>query len=215
MIKFILSLITGLLISASILAVPTHAADAAKLALNVDSPASLQGLAVGSKLVLSVSGSNIPADASTAEIVLTFDPKVLQGVSIDEQSAVLAANKSIDNSTGKVTVDIAKIGDGAYVADTSLVKFTFTLSAAADQTVVAIDPTSTLGIPNALAANDYSQITLTLSQPGTPVATGSAVPVGVQLALAVVAVLILGVLLLISMLIVKRLRHRRLINSKP
>lgn len=102
------------------------------------------------------------ADASTSEIVLKFDPAVLQGTQQVEGTNLLALNKKIDNTNGTITMDVANAGPGAITEGATLDTITFSVKTV-NNTVVTVDPASTLGIPNKLASGTgYGTLTITM-----------------------------------------------------
>lgn len=134
--------------------------------LKLTTPSTVVGAAVNSNFTTSLQLQNTSGN-SVAELVFTFDPAVLTAVSINEtmnpstgDPYVLALNKNINSSTGRITVDIAKIGTGDLQTNTNLIDIVFTYKSAATQTVIRTDAASTVGSPNQLQAAGRGILTL-------------------------------------------------------
>lgn len=134
----------------------SSAASDGRILLSLVSPASLSVAANNSTVSIGLSAQNT-TDASTAEIILNYDPTVLQGVQmVEDSSLVLALNKKFDATAGKATIDIAYIGGGNMPSDTKLVTFDFkVLNNSNNTSKVSVANGSTMGIPNKIAANGY------------------------------------------------------------
>lgn len=117
----------------------------------------------GATLVVSLGAENT-ASAGVGEIVLNYDITRLAATAIAEEAGILALNKDLGLTTGKAMVDIAKSGPGDLTANTSLVRFTFTVKSAAlnGNANISIDATSTLGVPNILAASGQGVLAINI-----------------------------------------------------
>lgn len=142
------------------------AATDVRTVFNLTSPASVTGAAVGSNMTVSMALQNTTS-ISVGEIVINFDPAVLTAQSISEatnpsngEAYVLALNKTMDNTLGRITVDIANSGAGNFPANTNLVNFGFTLKSAAVNTTISTSNQTTLGTPNQLQASGLGSIQL-------------------------------------------------------
>jgi archaellum component FlaF (FlaF/FlaG flagellin family) len=113
-----------------------------KLVLNLNTPASTEGMAAGSNFKLDVKVQS-PNGTSVSELVLKFDPAILEAKLITESSNLLALNKKIDNVAGKATIDVSTSGSGAFAETLTLATFEFTLKTAGGNTAGAVDPAST------------------------------------------------------------------------
>lgn len=137
----------------------SSAASDGKYLLNLISPTSLSSAAVNSTVTIGLYAQNT-TDVTAGEVVLSYDPTVVQGVQMVEDSNILLAlNKKIDNNTGKITIDIAYMGSGFLPADTTLVRFDFkVVDNTKNGTTVSLAPGSTLGVPNKLATNGMGSL---------------------------------------------------------
>lgn len=146
--------------------------------LNVLSPSDTTNLQINEPLVISVF-ADLPnqdnSNPNASKVILNYNPLVLKAESISEGSDMLALNKNIDNTNGKITVDVAKTS-GNFVGSTNLANITFTLKSKPDSTTISIDPATTLGIPNRLnlLATTLSK-EISLKQPYTPTCGNSQV----------------------------------------
>jgi len=168
----------------SLAAPEISAASDGKLLVNLTSPSSLSGVTNNTNLTYTLTAENTQG-ANVAEVVLMFDPSVLQGVSMSENSNILLAlNKHIDNSLGKITIDLALAGTGDLPADTNLVDFVFkVLDNTKNTSTVYIAQGSTLGVPNKLATSgmggslvNFGTIGLADTPTPTPTPTPSPTP---------------------------------------
>lgn len=142
----------------------SSAATDGKLVLLLDSPASVIGVPNGTTLTVALTAQNTQ-DAGVSEVIVSYDPAILDGKSINEQQNILALGKNIDNATGKIKVDIANAGPGNLPANSNLVIFEFTVkNSGVSSTILRIDTASTLGIPNKLTTGGYGTLTLNFSQ---------------------------------------------------
>lgn len=125
-----------------------------KLILTRITPANAD-LLPGDSLSIAVSADDT-ADATVAEVVVTFDPTVLHIEGITESDSLLALNKTKDNLEGKLTIDIANTGGVDLEPNATLVVLKFVVqSEGIVATTIRIDPASTLGYPNLVTANGY------------------------------------------------------------
>lgn len=137
------------------------AATDVKTILTLSSPPSVVGISSGSNLVVSLSLQN-STGINVSEIVLTYDPDVLEATTISEKTDILALNKTMDNTNGRLTVDIALSGAGDFPEDTDLVDFTFRVkNASVNNTVIETDDDSTFGIPNQIQPSNLGSLSLT------------------------------------------------------
>lgn len=136
------------------------ASASSKLNLTLLSPSDLLNKPAGT--AFSIGLSTISSEgSSTAEIVLSYNPAIVQGVSILESSSLIALNKNVDNANGRITVDIAKVGSGGFSDGVNLLTFSFTLkNPNLGATAVSVAPESTLGIPNLLPSSGYTSVQL-------------------------------------------------------
>jgi cysteine-rich repeat protein len=119
----------------------------------------------GTDISVSLTAQNTQ-NISVGEIVVEFDQAVLEGKAIVESSSIIALNKSINNTTGKITVDISLSGPGSFTADSNLVNFIFTAKTLAQSsTTVKIGTTSTFGIPNKIATDGFGTLSIPIQLP--------------------------------------------------
>lgn len=141
----------------------SSAAVAPKVNLTLVSPSSTVGIANGSTIKVAAAIEN-PGNASVAEFVINYDKNVLEGAAISESTSVIALNKNLGASTGKMTVDITTSGPGTFAANTTLVTFDLTVkNSSGSGTTVSVGTESTLGIPNSLTTGSYGMVQLPFS----------------------------------------------------
>ncbi len=155
----VLTIVVYTLYNQSLTINDSSAATNAVLVLNLTSPTSVANVPNGTLITLSLKGQNTTG-VSAGEIVLKFDPAVLNATAINELPTTnpisLGINKTMNNTTGRITIDIAKIGAGDYPNDTYLVDFVFQVkNSAVASTIVNVAPETTFGIPNQLSTTGY------------------------------------------------------------
>jgi|GEM_PF-5405798 len=126
---------------------------ASTLALVQTSPAAGTDLQQGDTVIVELQ-VNLPEpdpgdNPSVGEIAITYDPAILNGTNIVVSDDTLKLLDKIDNTNGKMSVDIAKVGQQGFEGNRALVIFTFKLVKDEGATTqVNIDPTTTFGYPN-------------------------------------------------------------------
>jgi len=86
---------------------------------------------------------------SVSEISISFDPQVLRGNSIVVLDDTLKLLDKIDNSNGKMSLDVAHIGPRGFEGKRALAIFTFkVVNDSQTSTQVTIDSSLTFGVPN-------------------------------------------------------------------
>jgi len=125
----------------------TRADVAADTQLVLISPPSVNGLSVGSEI--SVGFRLVTNDQITAsELVINFEPSALEGLGIDEQADVLALGKTINNTIGRIAVDIVKSGPGYFPLNSNLVVLRFRYKGQATSASINVSSETKIGIPN-------------------------------------------------------------------
>lgn len=149
-------LLTNLIIVASIFQnslAPTDSsagANGAKLLIGLASPSTFENAQDNSTFKVAITGQNINSNA--AQIVLSYNPSVVQAVEgsiVENSDYLLALNKTIDNSSGRATIDIVKQGDGFIPQNVKLVTFDFTVISNSDSSsTISISKESIVGTTN-------------------------------------------------------------------
>ncbi|MEP7103165.1 MAG: hypothetical protein ABI721_00450 [Candidatus Dojkabacteria bacterium] len=103
---------------------------------------------------------------NAGEVRLTFDPTYWEVTNFTENSELLVLDKSIDNATGKLSLDVALPGPDDIPTQGTIATAVFTLKTDVPpaSTRLTIDSTSTLGFPNQLkSANAFGSLTVNFS----------------------------------------------------
>jgi len=157
----------------------TSAANTGKLVLKLASPSTLVDQPVNTNFTVNLSAQNIESD-KVAEIILNFDAASLEGVSVTEDTTLLALNKNINNTTGVITIDVAQSGASAFTADKTLVTFAFKIkNNSAQSTTLSLAQGSTLGYPNRIASDGYGSLILNFKSVVT-ISCGDGVKAGAE-----------------------------------
>lgn len=130
-----------------------------QIILSVNADSNSEALEVGDRVSVNLS-VNTATGAGVSEVVLNFPAAVLEATSINEEVKVLALNKSIDNNSGVITVDIANAGPGNFPNNSTLVNFEFTVKADPSGSVLSVAKDSTLGLPDILSETGYGSVAL-------------------------------------------------------
>lgn len=135
------------------------AATNGRLLVRLVSPSSLAGAANGSDFTVAVYTQNAPT-AQVAGIILKYNPasvRAKEPTPISEISGLLAVNKTVNNSTGTMTVDVAAAAESGRTAlpeNTNLVLFTFTVHSNSVNSNISLGTGSELGSPSVLSTTD-------------------------------------------------------------
>lgn len=157
----------SLLMYSNSLAPTDSAAAGLGLTLELTSPSSASAIAKDGEVIISLKSSSTQG-VSAAELAFEFDEKILQGISISENANLLGLNKNVDNTSGKVTVDITTSGPGNFPENASLIDLKFKVLDDQSDTTISLLAESNYGIPNALTSGNYPALTLALADQVSP-----------------------------------------------
>ncbi len=133
-----------------------------QLSLRLNDPINLSFVNLGDFIEVEVT-LKTHSTASSAELLINYDPEVLEFAELNVDDQSLGINQIVDSSSGKVAIDVAKRGVyGSYTMGSKLVSIKFKVLALQD-TWLEFDHSTKLGYPNTLSnTSDFNHLKLLL-----------------------------------------------------
>lgn len=101
---------------------------------------------------------------TTAEVVIDYNPQILELKQIMPTAEALSLNNKIDNSSGRGTIDLATTSQQGFTPLTNLVELEFIVKKVDTKTKIKLAKESTYGSPNQLnRTKSHTNLSLNIS----------------------------------------------------